>query len=128
MHFAEHGVFEVSTDGDKLFVDATGPFNEELANSYGLAIESCIKQLEGKSWSQIIVLHQLSLFTPEAEKVLIDTLVDRKRRGLIKSAVVLINSEGKSLITHQMSHIYQTADIEHGFFNTVEQANDWLAP
>lgn len=126
MHFAEHGIFEVKVDGRTLSVDATGPFNKELTASYGLAIESCIQTLEGSNWNQIIILHQLSLFTPEAETILIGTLIDRKKRGLVKSAVVLINSEGKSLITQQMSHIYQTAEIEYSFFDSLESAQEWV--
>ena len=127
MHFAEHGVFEVKVDGSNLFVDATGPFNEELATSYGLAIETCITQLEGKPWNQIIVLHNQSLFTPPAERVLISTLKDRKSRGLVKSAVVLVNCEGRSLITQQMTHVYQVSAIEYCFFDDIESAKDWLA-
>lgn len=127
MHFAEHGIFEVKIENNSLFVDATGPFNEELTTKYGQAIESCIKKLEGSDWSQIIVLHKLSLFTPEAAEVLINTLRNRKTRGLIKSAVVLINCEGKSLIVQQMSNIYQTADVDYSFFDSITEAQSWIS-
>lgn len=127
MHFAEHGVFEVKIENNSLLVDATGPFNQELTTRYGQAIESCIKQLEASNWDQIIVLHKLSLFTPEAAEVLINTLKNRKTRGLIKSAVVLNNCEGKSLITQQMSNIYQTADVDYCFFDSVAEAKTWIS-
>lgn len=126
MHFAEHGIFEVKIENNSLYVDATGPFNEELTTRYGLAIESCIQRLERANWNQIIVLHKLSLFTPEAANVLINTLIDRKGRGLVKSAVVLLDSEGKSLIVQQMSHIYQTANVDYSFFDSVNEARAWI--
>lgn len=126
MHFAEHGIFEVKIESSNLFVNATGPFNKELTKSYSLAIESCIQKLEDNKWNQIIVLHHLSLFTPEAETFLIETLMNRKKRGLVKSAVVLVNIEGKSLITQQMSNIYQTADVEYRFFESIDSAQNWV--
>lgn len=126
MHFAEHGIFEVKVEGNCLFVDATGPFNEELTKHYQSAIEVCIEKLEASSWDQVITLRHLSLFTPEAEAVLINTLVNRKKRGLKNCAVVLIDIEGKSLITHQMHKIYQTAGVKHEFFESIKQAKHWL--
>lgn len=126
MLFAEHGVFEVKVENNCLIVDATGPFNEELAKHYQTAIDKCIEQLEQTQWYQIIVLHQLSLFTPEAEVLLTQTLINRKQRGLTKSAVVLIDIEGKSLVTQQLGKIYQKIGIEHGFFESINQAQSWL--
>lgn len=126
MHFLEHGVYEVKVDEQSLIVDATGPFNQELALHYQTSIESCIQTLESMPWSQMIVLHSMSLFTPDAEKVLIETLIERKARGLIKSAVVLVEIEGRSLVVQQMSHAYSEAGVDFAFFDSVDAAKAWL--
>jgi hypothetical protein len=76
MIFMEHGLFKVKVEGKLLLVDATGPFNEELLIKYQKALESCIQTLELSEWNQIITLHQLRLFTPEAEQVLTHTMVN----------------------------------------------------
>jgi hypothetical protein len=126
MQFVSHGVFTVKATNRRLFVDATGPFNEELAREYRAALESCIQSLEHSPWQQLIVLHKLSLMTPEAETVFVDTLKDRKQRGLLRSAVVVDEGEGRSLVISQFGNAYQKADIEAHFFNSIGEANEWL--
>lgn len=84
MKFTEHGIFEIKIEADLLLVDATGPFNEELIKSYQHSLEACIQVLEVTHWNQIITLHQMSVFTPDAEQSLTKTLINRKSRGLKK--------------------------------------------
>ncbi len=126
MIFMEHGVFEVKNEGKLLLVDATGPFNEELIIQYEKALESCIQTLEISQWNQVIVLHQLSLFTPEAEKVLTNTVINRRSRGLMACAVVLMDVEGESLIKTQMSRCYDQARVKHTFTTSISYAKKWL--
>ena len=126
MIFMEHGIFEVKTEGKLLRVDATGPFNEELIIQYEKALESCIQTLEVSQWNQVITLHQLSLFTPEAEKVLTNTLINRKSRGLIACVIVLLDVEVESLIKTQMSRCYDRACVKHTFTSSISDAEKWL--
>jgi hypothetical protein len=125
MYFSEHGVFEVKVENQILLVDATGPFNEELIIQYEKALESCIKSLEASEWKQIITLHDFSLFTPEAEKKLTKTLINRRSKGLIACAVVLIKVEAEYLIKAQMSRCYNRADIKHVFTTSLNEAKKW---
>lgn len=127
MNFTEHGVFEVKVADKTLLVDATGPFNEELIIHYEKSLELCIKYLETSKWNQIITLHQFSLFTPEAELKLTQTLKNRRSRGLVACAVVLKNIEGESLIKAQMSRCYICADVKYKFTTSVHDAKKWLA-
>ncbi|WP_223303664.1 hypothetical protein [Colwellia psychrerythraea] len=120
-------MFEVKIEGKLLLVDATGPFNEELILQYEKALESCIQILEVSQWNQVITLHQLSLFTPEAEKVLTNTLINRKSRGLIACVIVLIDVEGESLIKMQMSRCYERAQVKHTYRSSMSEAKKWLA-
>ena len=126
MKFREHGVFEIETAARLLLVDATGPFNEELIKRYNKALESCIEQLEGSHWSQIITLHQMSLFTPEAEKVLIDTLIKRKSRGLLASHVILEDVEFKPWVKEQLNRCYSAAGVELHFCVPTSEAKGSL--
>jgi len=127
MYFTEHGVFEVKIEDKILLIDATGPFNEELIIQYEKALESCIKNLETSTWNQIVTLHKFSLFTPEAEQKLTQTLKNRSSRRLKACAVVLINIEGGSLIKSQMSRCYNKAGVKHEFTTSVHDAKKWLA-
>tara|TARA_Y100000310_G_scaffold112989_1_gene111531 strand:+ start:7723 stop:8112 length:390 start_codon:yes stop_codon:yes gene_type:complete len=127
MVFAEHGIVEVKIEDNILLVEATGPFNEELVQYYEQSLESCIKILEDSSWNQIIILHKLSMFTTEAEHKLVQTLKNRKERGLKASAVVLDNIEGESLVKTQMSRCYECANVDYKFTSSVHEAKQWLS-
>ncbi len=127
MNFIEHGLFEVKVEGELLLVDATGPFNEELLIEYENSLEACIQNLEVSKWNQVITLNQLSLFTPEAEQVLTNTLINRRSRGLAACAIVLNDVEGESLIKAQMSRCYNRAGVKHNFITSIHDANKWFA-
>lgn len=126
MNFSEHGLFEVKVEGKLLLVDAIGPFNDELVIKYESALESCIQSLAVSPWHQIITLHQLSLFTPEAEQRLTKTLINRRSRGLTACAVVFQNIEAESLVKAQMERCYNRAGVKHIFTNSIDDARKWI--
>jgi hypothetical protein len=114
-------------EGNLLVVDGIGPFNEQTITSFHAALNKAITTISSKQWSQIIVLHAMSLFTPEAERQLCVTLIERKKQGLIKSAVVYGDTDCKSMIQTQLSRCYANVGIDHGFFETIDEAKTWLA-
>lgn len=126
MRFSEHGVFEVLISNDTLIVDATGPFNAELINHYENALDSCIQKLEGTVWDQIVILHNNSLFTPDAEQKLIQTLINRRERGLRASAVILKDADYSFVLKEQMSRCYKLAGIQYDFFAGADEARIWF--
>ena len=126
MRFKEHGVFEIKTEAELLLVDATGPFNDEVVKRYNIALDSCIQELEASQWNQIITLHQLSLFTPEAEIILTDTLIKRRFRGLVAGYIVLENVDCKLLVKEQLSRCYSKAGVQHHFFDSMSEVNESL--
>ncbi|MCJ8337042.1 MAG: hypothetical protein MJK10_01100 [Pseudomonadales bacterium] len=126
MKFEEHGVFKIETEANLLFVDATGPFSDGVTKHYIESVEFCIQQLEVSQWNQIITLHQLSLFTPEVEKLLTAALINRKKRGLKAVFLILEDVYFKSLIKEQWSRCYTKAEIEHHFFDSTSEAKKSL--
>lgn len=126
MNFEEHGIFQLKVENKILHVDATGPFNEELINHYNKSLEKCIQLLEDDKWNQVIVLHQMSLFTPEAEEALTKTLIERKSRGLSNCAVVIEDVDCKMLVKEQLGHCYDRANIRYEFFTSSDIALKWL--
>lgn len=124
--FAAHGSFTIELTTDRLIVDGKGPFNTEIVSHYESRIEQAIARFEGKSWSQLIRLHGLSMFTPEAERKLEETIEYRFQRGLTASAVVVGDVEGKQLVMQQMGSIYKRVGVAFDFFDTDDDAHDWL--
>lgn len=126
MQFTSHGVFSVKAEKQRLYVDATGPFNEELALEYKHALNACVDALQGTVWDQVIVLHKLSLMTPDAEQVLKQTLLERKSKGLRASAVIIEQGDGRNLVAQQFKRAYDFADIQSEFFENELDAISWL--
>ena len=124
--FSAHGSYTVEVNNNRLRVDAKGPFNKEVVLEYERDIQRAIRRLSGTGWSQVICLYGLSMFTPDAEKKLEETVNYRKQCGLVLSAIVLIDVEGSGLVEQQMASIYQRADVEAKVFNSVEDAEIWL--
>lgn len=127
MEYQEHGSFAIRVEGKLLFIDGTGPFNEELVERYKSAIETCIVELEHAPWNQILTLHEMSLFTPRAEEALTQTLINRRSRGLVACAVIIKEESGKGLMEEQMSRCYRRSNVMHQYFDSMEQAKAWLA-
>jgi hypothetical protein len=126
MDFEEHGIFQLKVENKILHVDATGPFNGELINHYNKSLEKCIQLLEDDKWNQIIVLHKMSLFTPEAEEALTKTLIERKSRGLTNCAVVINDVDCKMLVKEQLGNCYEKAQVNYDFFTSNDDAIKWL--
>lgn len=127
MKFEAHGHYAIHVEANLLHIDGKGPFNKELVAKYAQALETCISELEQRGpWYQLVMLYQLCLMTPEAEQVFIDSLKDRKSRGLTASAVVLNDPEGQALITDQFGNAYQAAGVDYEFFADSDQAKMWL--
>jgi hypothetical protein len=126
MKFEEHGIYEITVENNLLLVDATGPFNEELIISYRKALEAAIKLLEVGKWNQIITVRETSIFTPEAELALSNSLKERKLRGLLRSCVIVGELNSRAIAIKQMSRCYLYAEIENQFFTTFAEAKQWL--
>lgn len=125
MIFEKHGIYRIETANGILIVDATGPFNEELIAAYHRDLEISIGELEKTgNWGQIVILHDLSVFTPEAEQALIASVASRAQRGLTASAII---ADTKYFaVKRQITKIYESACIPHHFFNNVVDATVWL--
>ncbi|XQW84967.1 hypothetical protein ACOYR1_17875 [Thalassotalea piscium] len=126
MKFNEHGHFSIQNNGAHLIIDATGPFNLQVMNSFQRSLVAHTQDLSKKSWGQIIIMNGTSIFTPEAEQHLCETLVTRQKHGLFFSAVVHCHAQYKHLIEHQLSKCYQQYAIRHAFFDDIKTAKTYL--
>lgn len=126
MKFSEHGVFSIEIENKILLVDASGPFNDELIKKYQLALHKAVESFNGEPWQQIIVIRDEGLFTPEAEKILIETMSWRKSKGMYFSAVVIGEAVAQAITRQQITRCYEQVGIPHEYFDTVESAREHL--
>lgn len=127
--YSKHGTYSINIEDNTLIIEAKGPFNIELVTQYHVELLNSAELLakRGHPWSQIIILHEESLFTPDAAQKLMESNCWRKTKGLSRSAVVLVNPVGASLITKQLNDIYNKSMIESAVFAEITAAKKWLA-
>lgn len=127
MEFRRHGEYHIEVIGDILLIDGRGPFNVETVRQYERSIAEALEQMRTtEAWYQISVLHDMSIFTPDAFKKLEKINRWRMSIGLKATAVVSGHMVGKVLAEQQLANLYLEQGLTHAFFETVEAAKDWI--
>ncbi|WP_354622803.1 hypothetical protein [Psychromonas sp. MME2] len=127
--YREHGTYNIDIDSNTLIIDAKGPFNLELITHYHADLCNSVEWLAVNVgvWDQIIILHEESLFTPDAAQKLTEVNLWKKTKGLDRSAIVLINPIGSLLISKQLEKLYREAGVKIQMFDNMVAAKRWLA-
>ena len=127
MEFRSHGEYHIKVLDDVLFIDAKGPFNHEVVQDFQRSLHTAVKMLEAKPhWYQVAVLHDMSIFTPDAMEELIQVMRWRMSKGLIASAVVTGQVVGKQLATKQIGDMYSELGMTFDFFDSEDDARQWI--
>ncbi|MBN2619245.1 MAG: hypothetical protein JXR64_13115 [Spirochaetales bacterium] len=122
MQSKEHGIYKIELTDNILLTDAIGPFNRELIEHYNRDLKSTIESITSPVWGQIIILHSMSMFTPEAELEFRKTMEYRKNKGLRVIGLVTTDCESSMLVQWQFSKVYSDFGIIHNFVNSYEDA------
>lgn len=125
LRFTPHGEYRILSEDNMLFVEAKGPFNLEVVNNYSTDMAKAVKKMVAP-WTQLVILHQDGLFTPEAEREMYNTIKLRKELGLSASAIVIIGATARFAMEMQISGLYQQLQVVHQYFDTEKDARDWL--
>ena len=128
MEFRTHGEYHIDVLDDVLLIDGKGPFNVEAVKGFEKNIAVALDTLrEIDSWYQIVVLHDMSIFTPDALENLTKVNHWRMSLGLKASAVVTGSMVvGKKLAEQQLRTLYSEQGLDHGFFDSLEAAKAWI--
>lgn len=124
MKFSSHRKYDIQVQSNILIVDSTGPFGDSVVAAYHRDLQKCMDILSGAPWGQVIIMHDLSLFTPDGEKLLMESIKARKEKGLIASAVVC--DSDYVIVKEQIARIYRTMKVKHAFFASQEDAVEWM--
>jgi hypothetical protein len=129
--FNEHGDFNLTLQGDILFVVVTGAWNAETANAYRAAILKTIEPSKGKLWGLISNICEFELCTPECELLIVQLAAECRGKGLKREAVVNKNIESVKLdLFHKHSKnapSESSRDVfQRRFFATDSEARFWL--
>ncbi len=122
-----HGTYSIELINRVLFVDATGPFNEDAVKNYSTDLKVFTEKLAPEPWALCAVFRNESLFTPEAEDQLTAVTEWRKEMGMKAVAIIFNEIKGLNILKAQMERIYRRADVPYSFFYDNAEAFSWLA-
>ena len=124
--FSAHGRFTINKEGTRLLIDAVGPFNLEIVVKYDAAVKRAITDLNDKNWTLLSVLHGMSILTPEAEEKLESAIKYRLAHGMLASATVVGDVDGRIIVAQQVERMHQKCKSPHLVTNSIEEAKSWL--
>lgn len=122
----QHGEFSLTMIQDVVLTNAIGPWNLECIVQFGLKYGESVYSAKVTKWADIIMLQGESLLVPDAEKDLQIRIARAVQTGLTHVAVVMCKSEVKTTAKMQMSRLYKDLPATLEFFETLEEAMDWV--
>lgn len=125
MEFEPHGNFTLHVDNNILFVDATGPFNEEIALVYLAQYRDIILKFEPKA--QISTLHGSCVFSREIEEHLRKLHEWNFEKGLSIEAIILDTDRSEHILfKKQLERTRINTNAPYTLFDTHEEALAWV--
>jgi hypothetical protein len=124
--FPAHGNLELSVEGQLLIIKGTGPGNLEIVEEYQRQVYGLRQQIMHAPWASLVLLSGTPLVPPEAKELFVQTIKQAKAMHLCATAVVFVDIEFAKMVQHFWQDIYHEADVNYGFFDTEEEAREWL--
>ncbi|GHG04708.1 hypothetical protein [Thalassotalea marina] len=118
-----HGQFEVSCQGQIIFVKLQGSFNCAAIKAYAQAVKDEIMSFEGKSFAMLVNDIQVEGGTPEAYDALNDYNAWLNEQAIIAKAFILSSIALKDIIINRTPEL-QRQNI--AFFEHSKEAIAWL--
>lgn len=126
MDLAAHGKYTIEKKGNILFIDARGPFNDITAQAFAKDMYQTCKLFNGEYWASLVTYYGNSIYTPEAESMLIALTKHRTKYGMIANASIILDSNCGDLQQMQLHRIYQAANMTFHVFSDINSAEKWL--
>jgi hypothetical protein len=125
--FPKIGQFEISVDGDLVYVWSSPEFNLEVAQDYAAAMETIIDQMP-PMFGVLTRFERPPIVGPDVEASLKETAQHRAQRGMVAVAFVIptIDQLGLSIASAQWDRIYRPIGVVLSIFSDVDVARTWL--
>jgi hypothetical protein len=130
--FPPHGRFSAIVDGNVFRVDATGPFNTEMAMIYVQKAGPLIIEMSKQGPLGVVFhLKESMMMSPDAVQVFSVFLQKARASGLRTVGTALVANahvEGWNLMSGVLkSQVYEPAGVPLAVFESITDADRWLA-
>jgi hypothetical protein len=125
--FRKIGQFEISVDGDLVYVWSSPEFNLEVAQEYAAAMETIIDRMP-PTFGVLTRFERPPIVGPDVEASLRETAQHRAQRGMVAVAFVIpkVDQGGLSIASAQWDRIYKPIGVTLSIFSDVDTARTWL--
>ncbi len=110
-----------------LFIDLVGPFNLEFMQKYEDVVGSEREKIDIPCWGSLVNVHGLALAPMEATNSGKAIVTKAVSVGLIATAIVLHEPEGKAMQEVFWSRVYASTSLPYQYFDNTEEAAEWLS-
>lgn len=125
-HFPEHGRLKLSTVGQILIIEGEGPANIEAIKDYQTRVVQYREAIMQAPWASLVLLSGVPLITADGIDLLHQIVTDAKALKLKATAIVFIDVEFENVIRQFWESIYKDVGVTYGFFDTEQDAKEWL--
>lgn len=128
MHYSAHGSYRIEQQNNILLIDINeqGNFNHAVSQQYLQDIKLITEKMRDTPWASLITFKGFGVFSPDAEKNLVETTHYRVENGMVAIAVVIIDNTYTDILQLQLQRIYQSTTVQFNFFSDAKYAKDWL--
>lgn len=126
MNLDSHGHYKLEQRNRILLIDAIGPFNEEIVEKFQKEVKSWEDALSQSPWGSLVIYRGNSIFTPDAEELLINATKARMEKGMIANASVILESTHADLQQMQLRRVYAACQLPFFVFSDINTAESWL--
>ena len=121
-----HGSVSIELQDRILILHAEGPANADLIQQYQRDVKHYRELLRGEPWGNLVVFYNEPLFPPDARELMYQSIQRSRESGMAAVAVVLSDVNSPLTVRHFWDAIYTHVDMPHEFFDSQDQACEWL--
>ena len=121
--FVPHGTLELAIEDNLILIEAQGPWNIEYLDYLHKKMSLAVTQVDQNNYAVLL--------TPIGEAISVEVGLEYHTNFIRNSrtkavAVNLAHCTTSQLTENLFSKIYQTAGLNHAFFDNVFDARNWL--
>lgn len=120
------GQLRIRIEGRILRLYGEGPWNSESLQLKDKRIMEQVHALYGSPWAVLAEFKGEAVYVPEAAEKLRQQITNEVKLGRVATAVVLKSPKAPELTKFQLSAAYKAEGHAVEFFNTSEEAGQWL--
>ena len=118
--------YDIVKKGNILVVEVKSLYAGDIAKQYQQDMVDLTHTMNKAPWASLVTYHGSGVFTPEAEKHIVEITKFRVKHNMVANATVFLDSKQADLQQMQLSRIYASCRLPFYVFSDTQSAENWL--